>query len=226
MSFYDWLIEIKKLSPASASKYNLVIKNRISDWLPSYEVPDNIIDFEALKRLIFSLDIYKERNKVGNNMYSSALNHYADYIREKDLNNHHILDEKQNLTSEAERKVKVRLIQAKFRKALFDVHPKCVISGVNKPSFLIASHIKPWKKSTDEERLDCFNGLLLTPNYDRLFDKGFISFKHSGELIISPILSEAEREFFRVPERIEFKFSNAYKPYLEFHRDQVFRSSN
>lgn len=71
MSFYDWLIEIKKLSPASASKYNLVIKNRISDWLPSYEVPDNIIDFEALKRLIFSLDIYKERNKVGNNMYSS-----------------------------------------------------------------------------------------------------------------------------------------------------------
>ena len=71
MDFYDWLLE-KRLSQATASKYNLVIKNRISEWLPSYELPKNVIEFEALKELIVSLDIYQDRNKVGNNMYSSA----------------------------------------------------------------------------------------------------------------------------------------------------------
>ena len=39
---------------------------------------------------------------------------------------------------------------------------------------LVASHTKPWRDSTNEERLDGENGLLLTPTIDHLFDKGFI----------------------------------------------------
>jgi putative restriction endonuclease len=59
MNFYQWLMDEKKLSKATASKYDLVIKNRISDWLPSYELPNNTIEFEALKRMIYTLDITK-----------------------------------------------------------------------------------------------------------------------------------------------------------------------
>lgn len=85
MDFYTWLVNEKGLSTTTASKYNLVIKNRISEWLPSYELPQNSIDFEAVKRIIESLNIYKERNSVGNNMYSSALRHYGNYLKEHDI---------------------------------------------------------------------------------------------------------------------------------------------
>ncbi len=54
--------------------------------LPSYELPQNSIEFEALKQTIFTLDIYQDRNRVGNNMYSSALKHYGDFLKEIDVN--------------------------------------------------------------------------------------------------------------------------------------------
>lgn len=57
----------------------------MSEWLPSYQLPKNSIEFEALKQMIFTLDIQKERNRVGNNMYSSALNHYGNYLKELNI---------------------------------------------------------------------------------------------------------------------------------------------
>ena len=57
------------------------------------------------------------------------------------------------------------------------------MTGCNLEEILIASHIVPWKDCTDEERLDVDNGLLLSPNYDALFDKHLISFDEDGKLI-------------------------------------------
>ena len=224
MDFYQWLIQEKGLSQATASKYNLVIQNRISEWLPSYERPANSIEFEALKLLILDLNIYKERNRIGNNMYSSALNHYGHYLKQYDVVDSTIFTENKIFTSEAERKIKVRLVQNKFRKGLFDYFPRCAISGLSNPYFLKASHIKPWSKSNDQERIDPFNGLLLTPNYDHLFDRGFIGFKHNGEVIVSNHLHQAEREFFNIPDRIAIQLEKVHLPYLEFHRDEVFQA--
>ena len=224
MDFYQWLINEKGLSTATASKYNLVIQNRISEWLPSYERPKNSIEFEALKLTIFDLEIYKERNCIGNHMYSSALNHYGHYLKQYDVNDSAIFTVNKSFTSEAERKIKVRLVQNKFRKGLFDYHPHCAISGLSSAPFLIASHIKPWARCNDQERLDPFNGLLLTPNYDRLFDRGFIGFKHSGEIIISSQLNQMEREFFNLPNRISIHLRNEHQTYLKFHRDEIFQA--
>jgi putative restriction endonuclease len=52
---------------------------------------------------------------------------------------------------------------------------------------VVGSHINPWRDAGNEERLDGANGLLLTPSIDHLFDRGFISFKGDGELLISPV---------------------------------------
>ena len=79
----------------------MVIKNRILEWLPSYELPKNSIEFEALKQTIYELDIYQERNRVGNNMYSSALNHYGNYLRIFDHKDRNIFKENEEFTSEA-----------------------------------------------------------------------------------------------------------------------------
>ncbi len=65
---------------------------------------------------------------------------------------------------------------------------QCRVTGVSDPLYLIASHIKPWRDCTDQEKLDGCNGLLLSPHVDRLFDRGLISFADDGTILKSPKL--------------------------------------
>lgn len=90
-------------------------------------------------------------------------------------------------TTEAERLVVQRVGQNIFRNALMDYwQGRCCVTGLAVPSLLRASHIKPWAKcESDEQRLDVFNGLLLAPHIDALFDGGWISFSDKGNLLIS-----------------------------------------
>lgn len=221
MDFYNWLLSGKGLSKATASKYHLVIKNRISEWLPSYELPKNSIEFEALKLMILSLDIYQERNRIGNNMYSSALNHYGHYLKENNIHDSEVFNKDQSFTTEAEKRVKVRLLQNKFRKGLFDLHQSCVVTGFSNSQFLIASHIKPWAKSTNEEKIDPYNGLLLTPNFDKLFDKNLISIDFKGNVLKSKILQPSDIQFFQLPKKVSFIFDSRHKKYLDYHNALV-----
>lgn len=87
-----------------------------------------------------------------------------------------------------------------------------------------ASHIKPWTEFTNQERLDLQNGLLLCPNDDYLFDKGFISFTDQGILLISTKLSEIQKKFFNVHAQIKLSVTEQMKNYLEFHRENIFIS--
>lgn len=77
--------------------------------------------------------------------------------------------------------------QGLFKQRVIRVEHACRLTGVTDLVHLRASHCKPWRDSTNEERLDGENGLLLTPAIDHLFDRGFISFENSGELVISPV---------------------------------------
>jgi putative restriction endonuclease len=91
--------------------------------------------------------------------------------------------------TEAERLVIQRVGQDLFRSALVDYwQAKCCVTGLMVPELLRASHIKPWADcSSDDERLDVFNGLLLAPHLDALFDGGWITFDDSGHAVISPV---------------------------------------
>jgi hypothetical protein len=77
--------------------------------------------------------------------------------------------------------------QGLFKERVMRIESRCRITKVSNPTHLIASHCKPWRDSTNQERLDGENGLLLTPSFDHLFDRGFISFEDKGRLIISPV---------------------------------------
>jgi hypothetical protein len=68
-----------------------------------------------------------------------------------------------------------------------DKSAMCRIAGRWKPLHLLASHCKPWRDPTNDERLNGENGLLLTPRIDHLFDRGFVGFEANGKLIISPV---------------------------------------
>lgn len=88
---------------------------------------------------------------------------------------------------------------------------------------LRASHIKPWKYCNDAERLDLYNGLLLTPNYDALFEKGFISFDDDGKIILSSKLDHNERILYGITSTLLISIEHGHKQYLEFHRTHIFQ---
>lgn len=84
--------------------------------------------------------------------------------------------------------IQARVGQGKFRRDLIEVwggEVKCALTGIDLPELLIASHIKPWRASTDAERLDGCNGLLLAAHVDKLFDRYLLTFKSNsrGELV-------------------------------------------
>lgn len=119
---------------------------------------------------------------------------------------------------------KIRIGQEKFRKNLLKHLKVCPITGIDETRILLASHIKPWAISTNEERLDIYNGFIFSPTIDKLFDKGLITFENNRELIISPTLSKintniigivAGKKYLKLP--IENRMS-----YLEFHRENIF----
>lgn len=117
--------------------------------------------------------------------------------------------------------------QGRFREGVSYVEPACRFTGVTNPKLLVASHIQPWHRcQTNEERLDPFNGLMLTPTYDRLFDRGFITFGSGSELIISHDLPREDMQKIRMdPEFDTGSFRTTQLKYLEYHREHVFKAA-
>ena len=83
---------------------------------------------------------------------------------------------------------------------------------------LVASHIKPWRVANNQERLDLYNGLLLLPNYDKLFDKGYISFDTKGRIVFSNFFPESDRILLQIRKDAHLvKVSDNHKPFLLYH---------
>lgn len=118
--------------------------------------------------------------------------------------------------------------QGLFRANVQVVERACRVTKVERREHLIASHIKPWRDSSNDERLDGENGLLLTPTIDHLFDKGFISFEGDGELIVSPVADPISLQRMGIPTDAGLKvggFSDGQRRFLAYHRDNVLRLS-
>jgi putative restriction endonuclease len=125
-----------------------------------------------------------------------------------------------------EQLTRARRGQGLFRRRVLDVEPVCRVTGIDKPNLLIASHIKPWRAcGTANERLDGFNGLMLAPHADFLFDRGLIGFEEDGRTLFSPHLSDADA--------IKLGLHNSQRPppkplrgesraYFQHHRANVF----
>ena len=123
---------------------------------------------------------------------------------------------------------KAREGQGTYRKNLLDQCPICPITKISDERLLIASHIKPWAASDDKEKVDPYNGYMLSPLIDKLFDRGFITFTENKRLVLSPQLTRftwsniglRENTFYPMllmdDKRIE---------YLKFHNSSVFKGT-
>lgn len=100
---------------------------------------------------------------------------------------------------------------------------KCAVTGYEKLEVLIASHIVSWKNSTNSERLDVNNGILLSPVYDALFDRHLISFENSGKIILSDLIIDSAFHKIGVTGKEKIiGLSVENLRYLEKHRNLIF----
>lgn len=122
--------------------------------------------------------------------------------------------------TEREATVLTRLGQDQFRKALMQVWSgKCALTGSDVEEVLVASHIRPWKKSSPANRLNPFNGLLLAAHVDRLFDKGLISFDDHGCLLMGPRLQSIDLIKLGIkPEARLRHLCDEHRKFLRWHR--------
>lgn len=234
MTFKTWIISTG-LTVASAKKYESAIYGSISGWAEQAGlIKTNLIEvdvpeaFDQLSEAIKLLHIFQERNSVGHQMYSAALNKYSIYLKfiQKEVEEDIEILSKDDSVSETEkdRLIKSRLGQGSFRRSLKEYWQGCSVTGYQFSKLLIASHIKPWRSSDNKERMDMFNGLLLIPNIDKAFDKGFISFQKNGDVLISEILQKPD--LLGIKSDLRVKVSDQHQQYLEYHRDIVFIDSN
>ena len=131
-------------------------------------------------------------------------------------------------TTEALRLTKQRVGQDLLRQALMDYWGgACAVSGLHLPELLRASHAKPWADcATDAERLDVFNGFLLSAQFDALFDSGLITFDDEGLLQPSPRLDPFHRVLLGLSDETPLHLrwiSPQHLPYLAWHRQLVFQ---
>jgi hypothetical protein len=116
---------------------------------------------------------------------------------------------------------KSRIGQGSFRLKVMAYWSTCALTGIAEQSILRASHIKPWRVANNRERLDPFNGLLLAPNLDALFDAGLMSFDDSGRVLLSGRLSDADRRLMALRDDLRLRKMDAqHRKYLRDHRQR------
>ncbi|MBM0741828.1 HNH endonuclease [Phormidium sp. CLA17] len=231
MTFKEWMRHTG-LSPSTISKYESAINGVLTAWAIDNKLVEGSLNsitsktqFELIASKIHKLPIYKERNERGHHMYSSALIKYAEYLTEdygSDIESdiEFIINDSSINTTEKNILIKSRIGQGLFRQKLIGYWDGCSVTSFKDTNLLIASHIKPWKDSSDIERLDVFNGLLLLPNLDRVFDTGLITFAEDGLIKISPQLTEPAKLGIKADMRLSL--TSEHEIYMIFHRKFVY----
>lgn len=206
-------------------------------FLSRYYLLDENLTEEYIEYILAEEDI----RRLGRNVYSKrkALSDFrgglrkflafikSDYnkrIQESIIGQIKKIKRANNLSiTEKEAILKARIGQGKFRRTLIDYWKGCSICGVDMTCLLVASHIKPWRVSNNVERLDVFNGLLLLPNYDKLFDLGYMSFLPNGKAIYSCLLEENDRKVLKLTDDLRLSYvERKHMSYLKYHNDNCF----
>ena len=127
--------------------------------------------------------------------------------------------------SEIERKtiINARIGQGQFRENLINYWSACSVTGCSELKLLRASHIKPWTKSDTYEKLNLYNGLLLSPALDACFDAGYISFDDVGNILISSELSANDLAAMGINKDMKLsKIEPEHNFFLRYHREEIF----
>lgn len=234
--FSNWLSQNTKLSESSIDKYYGAVGTISKEMCQKGTIQkplENMSPFELdiAIALTMSDPDFIAKNSRGNHMYSNALKQYRYYINAvaEDTDDSAYIESIKNdeKIPETERKaiIQSRVGQGAFRKSLFaKYHGRCIITGIDHPKLLVASHIKPWAISSNKERLSVDNGLLLSATYDRLFDSGLITFDRQGKVFLSSFIGKENVKRLNLSKDMRFDLcvSGNMGEYLDYHNDVLF----
>ena len=191
-----------------------IIYDEIEKYYPNVKKPQ---DWEAALRGIINRDVKNKRiERIESSIYT-LIDFDEKKLAFKDKETEEILRTTKDIQAT------IRIGQDKFRELLLKNLKNCPITGVSDKRLLLASHIKPWAFSDNNERLDINNGFLFSPLFDKLFDTGLISFENNRKMIFSPSLKKNEVEKLNLEEKIYNNLPvEGRENYLEFHRNKVF----
>jgi len=235
--FKNWVK--KTLSEATAEKYSGAIETITNELLDNKRITKSIYSItcideinEIIKKYL-SIPELKQKNNIGNNMYTAALkkyikyletenNEFDTYVKKENIENEiKIIERNLEKINETERLslIKSRIGQSGFKNGLLKKFNKCILCNIDIPELLVASHIKPWSESNNNERLDLNNGLLLCNLHDKLFDLGYISFDISGNIIISNKIKKSLYEDLKISENIKIRLDRKMEKYINWHKE-------
>lgn len=196
----------------------------------------NNIYYEFMRNLglpnISYVSVLKLRSDEGDILYYFKM--FVDYktdliqyiFTKEDEQENIILNDTKKSEKTKDALVKARIGQGDYRRKLLEECPFCPFTMVSDERLLVASHIKPWYASDDKEKMDPKNGFLFTPTFDRLFDRGFITFEDDKTLVVSPWISPLNQKRLGIytGKLIEkLPLDEKRKAYLEFHREYIFK---
>jgi hypothetical protein len=189
--------------------FAVVSENRSGEWKIRIETLEDAKRIQAM-----ALD--SESSKVGSSTFDSR--EEADDIAAR------VIEERGDIGPvEKDQLIKARRGQGHFREELESSELGCRLTRITDRGHLRASHIKPWSKSNDREKLDPNNGLLLSPHIDHLFDRGYISFADNGDLMRSNRLDPSILAAWGVQSPPNCGNFNAPQcVYPDYHRKHVF----
>jgi HNH endonuclease len=215
-------------NPISSARNLVLGKNRTWIWGPTLEINlstlKEIIN-EAKKKDITSSDKNK-LNRIIKYALDNTVQDQPEFESESLVTEalEEIEQDQSISATEKQQLIKARIGQGLFRDRLLSYWGKCCLTDCELQGVLRASHIKPWRECTNFERLDVFNGLLLSPNMDALFDKGLISFKNNGDLLISSKVSQLSQKILGCNSNMKILLQPNHKKYIEWHRENQFIS--
>lgn len=230
--FYHYMVKFggiaKKTSGDYVTRMKFLAHDYSLDETLTKEKIDEILRQEDLKRQERSVYTSKKSLsdfRAGLNKFLSFINSdYHKRIADSIITEIKAVENDNTIKmTEKDSIVKSRIGQGIFRKGLIEYWHGCAISQCPLTWMLIASHIKPWRDADNQERLDPYNGLLLLPNYDKLFDLGYISFNSKGKIMYSRLLDKFDRETIGLTNNLHLvKLEEQHLKYLKYHNDNCF----
>ena len=230
--FYHYMVEFggiaKKTSCDYVTRMKFLAHDYSLDETLTQEKIDEILRQEDLKRQ--ERTVYTSKKslsdfRAGLNKFLAFVNSdYHKRMEDSILTEIKAVENDNNIkATEKDSIVKSRIGQGIFRNELIEYWHGCAISQCPFTWMLIASHIKPWRDADNQERLDTYNGLLLLPNYDKLFDLGYISFTQMGKIMYSRLLDKFDREAIGLTSDLHLvKLENQHLKYLKYHNENCF----
>lgn len=231
--FYCYMVDMK-LFKSKQTYHDYITRLR---YVSKYFKLDDSLTEDKINEITQQLkDSIQDRDRYntpkGISDIASGLKRFLEYVQSdyKRKLNDSILKTEQEIkddvslsSTEKSSIIKSRIGQGIFRQKLIDYWQGCAVTECKNIPLLMASHIKPWRDSDNFQRLDVYNGLLLTPNLDKLFDKGYITFSKTGRMICSEFLPKEDRILFGVNSNSHLiSVTDNHLPYLKYHRENCF----